>query len=137
MPRGTPSPKLGVTAFAYDAGALIAAERNDRAFWADHRVRLEQGTVPVTPAAVVARVSRSPRQAQLHPLPRGCEVTNLDEEGAHRVGRLLAGTGTSDVVDGAVADVPVARSAAILTGDRDDISRLLRAANADLSVLDV
>ncbi|MFY9807689.1 MAG: hypothetical protein WCC65_09550 [Pseudonocardiaceae bacterium] len=44
-----------------DAGALIAAERNDRSFWADHRVRLEQGTIPVTPAAVVAQVSRSPR----------------------------------------------------------------------------
>ena len=27
----------------YDAGALIAAERNDRRFWAEHRVRLELG----------------------------------------------------------------------------------------------
>jgi hypothetical protein len=25
----------------YDAGALIAAERNDRAFWDDHGVRLD------------------------------------------------------------------------------------------------
>ncbi|MGH3788943.1 MAG: hypothetical protein ACRDRG_20870 [Pseudonocardiaceae bacterium] len=39
----------------YDAGALIAAERDDRALWADHRMRLEEGTIPVAPAAVVAR----------------------------------------------------------------------------------
>jgi hypothetical protein len=43
-----------VSDVVYDTGALIAAERNDRAFWADHRIRLEQGTVPVTPAPVVA-----------------------------------------------------------------------------------
>lgn len=54
-----------MSGIVYDAGALIAGERNNRALWADHRVRLEQGTIPVTPAAVVAQVSRSLRQAQL------------------------------------------------------------------------
>jgi hypothetical protein len=47
-----------VSGIVYDAEALIAAERNDRALGADHRVRLEQGTVPVIPV-VVAHVSRS------------------------------------------------------------------------------
>ncbi|MEA2501904.1 MAG: hypothetical protein QOD01_2015, partial [Actinomycetota bacterium] len=43
----------------YDAGVLVAADRNDRTVWADHRARLELGTVPLTTAPVVAQVSRS------------------------------------------------------------------------------
>ncbi len=121
----------------YDAGALIAAERNDRAFWADHRVRLEQGTIPVAPAAVVAQVSRSPRQVPLRRLLRGCDVTDLDEDTAHRVGRLLAHAGTTDVVDGAVVTAALARSAAVVTSDRDDIACLLQSARADLPIIEV
>jgi hypothetical protein len=34
----------------YDSGPLIAAERNDREVWADHRARLELGVVPRTTA---------------------------------------------------------------------------------------
>lgn len=60
--------------FVYDAGDLIAAERNDRAVWADHAARLQLGLVPVTTAPVVAQVSRCGRQAQLQRLLRGCEV---------------------------------------------------------------
>ncbi len=77
----------------YDTGALVAAERNDRRLWADHRVRLEAGVVPVVPAPVVARVGRSPRRAQLRRLLRGCEVLVLDESAAHVVGRLLGPIG--------------------------------------------
>lgn len=128
----------------YGAGALIAAERNDRAFWADHRIRLEDGTVPVTPAAVVAQVSRSSRQVQLRRLLRGCDVTDLDERTAHRVGRLLAQARTVDIVDGTVVIVDgtvvieaVDRSAAVVTSDRGDITHLTQAAGADLAVIDI
>ncbi|MGH3822286.1 MAG: PIN domain-containing protein [Pseudonocardiaceae bacterium] len=106
----------------YDAGALIAAERNDRALWADHRMRLEQGTVPIVPAAVVAQVSRSSRQAQLRRLLRGCDVAELDEDTAHRVGRILGQAGTADIVDGSVVAAALARSAAVVTSDRTDIA---------------
>lgn len=121
----------------YDAGALIAAERNDRTFWADHRIRLQQGTIPVTSAAVIAQVSRSPRQVQLRRLLRGCDVAELDEDTAHRVGRILAQAGTSDVVDAAVVAAAVARSAAVMTGDRADIAYLLQSAGIDLPVIEV
>ena len=30
----------------YDAGVLVAADRNDRRAWAEHKVRLELGIVP-------------------------------------------------------------------------------------------
>jgi hypothetical protein len=126
-----------VSGIVYDAGALIAAERNDRALWADHRVRLEQGTIPVTPAAVVAQVSRSPRQVQLRRLLRGCDVAELNEDTAHRVGRVLAQACTSDVVDGAVIAAAFVRSAAVLTSDRADIAHLLQATGIELTILDV
>jgi PIN domain len=111
----------------YDAGALIAADRNDRTFWADHKVRLEQNTVPAVPAAVVAQVSRSPRQASLRRVLRGCDVVVLDEATAHRAGTLLAESGTCDVVDATVVAVARPRRAAIVTSDRPDIDRLLGA----------
>ena len=121
----------------YDAGALVAAERNDRAFWAVHRVFLEIGVVPWVPAAIVAQVSRSPKQASLRRLLRGCAVVPLDETGAHRAGALLGNTGTSDVADATLVDLALSRGADIVTGDRTDIERLLSSARSKLRVVDV
>ena len=118
----------------YDAGALVAAERNDRRLWADHRVRLEAGVVPVVPAPVVAQVSRSPRQVQLRRLLRGCEVIALDELTAHAVGQLLGRSRTADIVDATVVTVAITEQAEIVTGDPDDISRLATAAGARLII---
>lgn len=126
-----------MTEVVYDAGALIAADRGDRRMWADHRVRLEQGTTPVVPAGVVAQVSRSRRQVQLRRLLRGCDVAGLDEVAAHRAGRLLAASGTSDVVDAWVVLAAVERGAAIVTSDRGDIDRLLACADGTASIVDV
>jgi hypothetical protein len=121
----------------YDAGALIAADRSDRAFWADHRIRLEQGTIPIAPAAVVAQVSRSPRQVQLRRMLRGCEVPILDEGTAHKVGAVLALSGTADVVDAAVVVEALASFARILTSDQEDVAHLLQAIGASLVVVKV
>ncbi len=112
----------------YDAGALIAAERNDRRMWAEHRVRLELGLSVVVPAPVVAQVRRSPRQMQLRRLLAGCEVVPFTEADAHATGRLLASSKTSDVVDAAVVELAIRRRADIVTGDEDDLSRLVTAA---------
>jgi hypothetical protein len=125
-----------MTNVVYDAGALVAAERNDRRLWADHRVRLEAGVVPVVPAPVVAQVSRSPRQAQLRRLLRGCEVLALDEPMAHAVGRLLGRAGTSDVVDATVVTLAITKQAQIVTSDRDDVSQLVDAAGARLVLIE-
>jgi len=120
----------------YDAGALVAAERNDRSLWADHRVRLEAGVAPVVPAPVVAQISRSPRQAQLRRLLRGCEVLALDESTAHAVGRLLGLSGTTDIVDATVVTMAIAQQAQVVTSDGDDISRLVNAAGARLVIVE-
>ena len=119
----------------YDAAVLIAADRNDRGVWADHRVRLESGIVPFVAAPVVAQVSRSGRQAQLRRFLRGCIVVALDETTAHAVGRLLAAAGTADVVDAAVVVLAASRNASIVTGDHDDIERLVRAAGSRIPIV--
>jgi hypothetical protein len=108
----------------YDAGVLVAAERNDRQIWADHRVRLELGVVPTTTAPVVAQVSRSSRQAQLRRLLRGCDIVGFAPEQAHEVGALLGKAGTSDVVDAHVVVTAAETTSTVLSADTDDL-RLL------------
>lgn len=108
----------------YDTGVLIAAERNDRDVWADHRARLEAGVVPVTTAPVVAQASRSPRQVQLRRFLRGCEIVAFEAAHAHPVGALLAKAATSDIVDAHVAVTASLASAVVITSDPDDLRRL-------------
>lgn len=108
----------------YDTGLLIAADRNDRDVWADHRTRLELGVVPLTTAPVVAQVSRSPRQVQLRRLLRGCDVVGFTPEQAHEVGELLGRSATSDVVDAHVALTASRAGATVYTSDADDLEQL-------------
>ncbi len=108
----------------YDAGVFVAAERNDRSVWADHRIRLELGAVPTTTAPVVAQVSRSPRQVQLRRFLRGCEIVAFSPYQADEVGTLLGGAGASDVVDAHVVVIAAAAGAPVLTSDPDDLRRL-------------
>jgi hypothetical protein len=119
----------------YDAGVLIHADRNVRRVWAEHRVRLEAGIVPAVPAAVVAQTSRSPRQASLRRLLRGCEVVALDEQIAHAVGALLGKAGTNDIADASVVMLATERRTDIASDDAVDMRRLLAAAGRSARVL--
>jgi predicted nucleic acid-binding protein len=118
----------------YDAGVLVAADRNDREVWADHRLRLEVGMVPATTAPVVAQVSRSPRQAQLRRFLRGCSVVPFLADDAHSAGSLLGGSGMSDVVDAHVVLTAASASATVLTSDPDDLRRLSEQLQAPLAI---
>lgn len=110
--------------FVYDAGVLLAADRNDRAAWADHRARLELGMVPTTTAPVVAQASRADRQVQLRRFLRGCDVKAFRAAEAHDVGALLGASGSTDVVDAHVVLVAGASAATVVTSDPDDLSLL-------------
>lgn len=121
----------------YDAAVLIAADRNERRTWAEHKARLELGVVPLVPAPVIAQVSRSPQQAQLRRFLTGCVVIPLGEREAHEAGELLGKTRTADVVDAVVVTVALRRKAAILTSDPADIERLVRASGRDIAVIAV
>ena len=126
-----------MSSFVYDAAVLVAADRNERRSWAEHKARLELGFIPLVPAPVVAQVSRSPQQAQLRRFLAGCLVVPLVEKEAHEAGGLLALTGTSDIVDAVVVTVARRNEAVILTGDRKDIERLVRASGGKCGVVTV
>jgi predicted nucleic acid-binding protein len=126
-----------MSAIIYDAAILIAAGKNERRAWAEHKARLEFGIVPVVPAAVVAQVSRSPQQAQLRRFLTGCAVVPFGEREAHQAGRLLGKTRTVDVVDALVVTTALRYGAAILTSDQDDIERLVRASGREAAVIPV
>ena len=119
----------------YDAAVLVAADRNERRAWAEHKVRLELGVVPLVPAPVVAQVSRSPRQTQLRRFLTGCAVVPLGESEAHEAGRLLGMTRTADIVDAVVVTTALRGKATILTGDPGDIERLVRASGHAVAVV--
>ena len=123
--------------FVYDAAVLVAADRNERRWWAEHKARLELGIVPLVPAPVVAQVSRSPQQAQLRRFLAGCSIVPLGENEAHEAGRLLAMTRTTDMVDAVVVTVALRNKAVILTGDPIDMERLVRASGGEGVVIKV
>jgi len=108
----------------YDAGVLIAADRNDRRAWAEHRARLEAGQIPVVTSPVVAQASRSPRQVTLRLILRGCDIVPFAPQDAHDVGSLLNKSRTADVVDAHVVIVASRVGPIVLTSDPDDL-RLL------------
>lgn len=123
--------------FVYDAAVLVAADRDERRAWADHKARLELGAIPFVPAPVVAQVSRSSRQVQLRRFLAGCFVVGVGESEAHEAGRLLGKAGMADVVDAMVVTVAVRKKAVILTGDVDDIERLAAVAGGEVGVVGV
>lgn len=118
----------------YDTGVLIAADRNERATWAEHSVRLAAGLIPLVPASVVAQASRNDRQVQLRRFLRGCDIVAFDERAAHRAGALLGKTKTADVVDASVVDLAATTSSDILTTDPKDIGELVAASGKRIKV---
>lgn len=105
----------------YDAGALIGAERSDRAVWAEHRARLELGLVPATTAPVVAQVSRSARQVQLWRFLRGCDIMTFGTDDAHDIGALAGRSGSPDVVDVHVVATAHRLRVGVVTSDTNDL----------------
>jgi predicted nucleic acid-binding protein len=110
-----------------DAGALIAIERADP--WVEGLIRraMRTGDIVTVPAGALAQVVRAPgRQARLARLLRQptTDVVPLDRADALAVGRLLARSRTSDVVDAHVAVCARRAGQPIVTSDPDDLRRL-------------
>jgi hypothetical protein len=108
----------------YDAGALVAAERNARTVWALHDAALRRSLTPVVPAGVLAQVWRGGPQATLSRLLAGCRVTPLDESLARAAGHLCGQARTSDVVDASVVVLARLMAAAVVTSDGRDLRAL-------------
>lgn len=122
------------TGLTLDSGALIAAEKGDRLFWALWKEALDRGVQITAQAAVLAQVWRgnSPVIARML---GASEVEALTEARAKQVGRLLALSRSTDVVDAAVVVGAAERRDTILTSDPEDIERLVQALGRSVAII--
>jgi predicted nucleic acid-binding protein len=118
----------------YDTSALIAAEREDRAVWLDHRAALELDVALLVPAPVLARAWRGGPQPALSRFLSGCEVVPMDEASARAAGAACGRAGTSGVVDATVVVTARRFGAVVVTGDHEDIERLVEAVGEGVPV---
>jgi len=120
-----------VTVLVYDAGALIAAARDDARMWLIHRRAIERGSQPIVPATVLAQVRRGRAGRGLSKLLDGCRLAVLDRQAAELAGDLLGAADRHDVVDAHVVVCCLVFGASCVTSDRDDIIHLAESARAD------
>jgi hypothetical protein len=116
-----------VSGITFDAGALIAFERNDRRVVAIVAEAVKHGATIAIPSGVVGQVWRDgQRQARLARLlgSHVVEIEPLDDRRARAAGQLCGVTKTSDVVDASVVLCARARSHAVVTSDPGDLARL-------------
>ncbi len=122
----------GVT---YDTGALVAAARNDRAMWALHAGFLAEEVGPIVPAPVLAEAWRGGgRQASLSRLLALCEVEEMSEEQARRVGVLAGKASHDDIVDVTVVEGATRRRDAVVTSNDGHIRAIANASGARLRI---
>lgn len=109
----------------YDAGALIAIDKNDRRMWARYQVAVDEGRDVRVPAVVVGQAWRdSRRQVRLGKFLAGCHVDRVGLETAKAAGVLCGRARTTDVVDATVVVMAATTGAVIWTSDPDDIKAL-------------
>ena len=114
----------GVT---FDAGGLIALERNDRRVLSLLATAVENGDDVLVPATALAQVIRNPaKQVRLWRLIQRdrTEVVPLDTAYAQAVGGLLSRTGTADITDAHVVVCARRAGHAVITSDPSDLRRL-------------
>jgi hypothetical protein len=110
-----------------DAGGLIALDRDDRRVVVLLARARETGALVTVPAPALAQAIRRPeRQVRLSRLIRqpGTDVIALDRVDATHVGRLLAASGTSDIVDAHVVICARRAGQPVVTSDPSDLRQL-------------
>lgn len=111
--------KATVRGLTLDAGALIAYERGDARMRA-LAPAASRGRRVTVPSPALAQAWRGPR-TPVSRLLAHATVEPLTRELALRAGELLARTGTSDVVDAAIAASAASRGDIVVTSDPDDL----------------
>jgi predicted nucleic acid-binding protein len=116
-----------VSGIAFDAGGLIALDRNDRRVLALVARATERGMRITIPAMALAQAIRNPaRQARLSRLVRqaGTDLIALNGPEATAVGLLLARTATTDIVDAHVVLCAQRAGQAVVTSEAADLRRI-------------
>jgi len=125
-----------VAGITMDAGGLIAVDRNERGIVVLLARARETGSRVTVPASALSQAIRQPqRQARLARLLRQptTDVVPLDRVDATNVGRLLAASGTSDVVDAHVVICARRARQQVVSSDPND----LRALDPTLAVVTI
>jgi len=120
----------------FDAGGLIAIDRNDRRVISILARAAERGLRVTIPATALAQAMRNPaKQARLSRLIRqtSTDLVALDGPDATAVGLLLARTGTADIVDAHVVVCAQRSRQAVVTSDARDLRRL----GAELRLIEI
>ena len=113
-----------MSGITFDAGGLIALDRNDRRVLTLVARAIERGMRLTIPATALAQAMRNPaRQARLSRLIRqaGTDLIPLGGPDATAVGLLLARTATADIVDAHVVVCARRAGQAVVTSDADDL----------------
>jgi hypothetical protein len=120
----------------FDAGALVALDRNDAAIWARLKTAAEAELPILVPVAALAQAWRGgPRPARLARALRDLDRVSFDELAA-AAGELCGRAGTEDVVDASVALVAARRGVThVYTSDQGDIGHLLGVLRAKRRVI--
>ena len=116
-----------VKGIVFDAGGLIALERNDRRVFSILKTAMDDGDRIIVPATALAQAIRNPaKQVRLWRMIQfdRTQVIPLDGSYAQAVGALLAQTGTSDIVDAHVVICAQTAGYAVITSDPLDLRRL-------------
>lgn len=111
----------------FDAGGLIALDRNDRRVIVLLARASELGVRVIVPATALAQVIRNPaRQTRLSRLIRQADtdLVPLNGPDATAVGLLLAETATADIVDAHVVICARRTGQVVVTSDPGDIGRI-------------
>ncbi len=111
----------------YDTGALLAAEKGNRALWALHKRALDRGLRPTIPAGVLAQAWRGGPQAQLSRLLTGCRFETLTEQASRATGAACARSERPDVVDASVVVGALVREDVVFTSDPEDLAAVASA----------
>ena len=117
-----------------DSGALIAAERANRKFWAVWKEAVLRGVGITIPAGVLAQTWRG-NNVVIARLTRACVVEPFDKLAARQVGELLAQSRSSDVIDASVVLSAARRNDAILTSDPQDLGYLAKCLDTPLKII--
>lgn len=125
-----------MTALVLDAGAFLAAERDDRVLIARLRVAQQHGVELRSTAIVVAQVWRDPvgRQARLARLLRSVDVRPIDDRAGRAAGMLIGRAGTEDLIDATLV-LTCKSGDRLITSDVHDLQRLAVAAGKSVLII--
>ena len=116
-----------MSGITFDAGGLIALDRNDRRVIVLLARATELGMRATIPATALAQAIRNPaRQTRISRLIRqaGTDLVPLNGPDATAVGLLLAETATADIVDAHVVICARRTGQVVVTSDPGDIGRI-------------